>query len=389
MEAGKPRKKGPDDLERSLTDLLLARYDRLKTSGILIMRKILLHDIQFDIGGPNTVLNAIEHSRLSRKYTFERICQKGGCGLNPLKALRFVLHYRKAINRAHGDAIYICGLQYVGFLMTLAAKLSNVGEVIVSVHGSDWDVEDKTLRRKVLKYIIEPLEVRMADKIFTVCRAEQEKVKALKFARRGCNCGTIYNTFPSIDYTKVAPGALESVIGSTEGKTVVAVVGRVTERKGHAYIIEALKKCKDSRYVFVIIGDGDYLQHYRERCAEEIAQRRLFLLGNRNDVVALLRDVDIFLFATLNENHSMALLEAVAMHCAALVTAVGGNTETIEDGVSGVVIPPADSDAIVEGLHRLADSQVRERYARSAFQYCRSAFSEENTLGKLDRLFEQ
>lgn len=351
------------------------------------MKKILLHDILYKIGGPNTVLNAITSSYLGKKYLFKRVCQKGGCGLNPFKALKFVLHYKKIIDKEHADAIYICGLQYVGFLMTLAARLSNVKRIIVSVHGSDWDVDDKTIRRKILKYIIEPLEVRMADKIFTVCNAEQKIVKALKFAKKGSNVGAIYNTFPNIDYDKVPSGKLESLIGEIQNKIIVASVGRVTERKGHKYIIEAIKKIKDNDFVFVIIGDGDYLHNYKEQCAKEIEEKKLFLLGNRNDVIDLLKDVDIFLFATLNENHSMALLEAVNMHCTALVTNVGGNTETIKNEISGIVIPPENSQAIVSGLNNLKDKKIRQQYANAAYNYSTTQFSVENTLGKLDKLF--
>lgn len=353
------------------------------------MRRILLHDIQYKIGGPNTVLNNIEQSYLGHKYNFKRTCQTGGCGLNPFKAFKFVQHYKQIIDKEHADAIYICGLQYVGFLMTLAAKLSNVKRIIISVHGSDWDVNDHTLRRAILKYIIEPLEVHMADNIFTVCNAEQKKVKALQLAKKGSNVGTIYNTFPNIDYSKIPSGKLKSIIGDSQRKTIVASVGRVTERKGHQYIIDAIKKDKDKSFVFVIIGDGDYLQHYKEECRKEIDEKRLFLLGNRNDVIDLLKDVDIFLFATLNENHSVALLEAVNMQCAVLVTNVGGNVETIANGVSGVVIPPANSDAIIGGLYKLKDKQKREAYTKAAYEYCKEAFSIYNTLGKLDRLFDK
>lgn len=352
------------------------------------MKKILLHDIQYNIGGPNTVLNNIEHSYLGHKYNFKRICQIGGCGLNPIKALKFIRHYKILIDNEHADVIYICGLQYVGFLMTFAAKLSNVKKIIISIHGSDWDVKDYTLRRFILKYIIEPLEVHMADKIFTVCNAEQRIVKALKFAKKGSYIGTIYNTFPNINYKKIKSGKLTSIIGNFQEKIVVASVGRVTERKGHRYIIDAIKKNKDENYVFVIIGDGDYLQHYKDECKNEIDEKRLFLLGNRNDVIAILRDVDIFLFATLNENHSMALLEAVNMRCAALVTNVGGNIEIIQNEISGIVIPPANSEAIIDGLYKLKDKKKRDTYANAAYNYCKKTFSINNTLRKLDKLFD-
>lgn len=353
------------------------------------MKKILLHYIDYGIGGPNAVVSAIEKSFLGQKYKLRRVVQHGGCGFNPFKALRFIAHFRRVISREHANAILISGLQYSGFLMTVAAKLSNVKEIITAVHGSEWDVDDHTVRRWILKHLIEPVEIHLADKIFTVCHAEQRRVRPLRWTRRGSNCGTIYNTFPYwISRKKVAAGRLKSIIGPQEGKIIVASVGRVTERKGHAYITEAIKLCHDERFVFVIIGDGDYLSHYREQCAEQLEAGRLFLLGARDDVPELLRDVDIFLFASLNENHSMSLLEAVAMRCATLVTAVGGNTETIRDGQTGIVVPPADADAIVKGLEKLSDKALREKYSTAAYDYCSRAFSEENTLGRLDKLFK-
>ena len=351
------------------------------------MKKVLLHFIQYDIGGPNTVLDCIENSYLSTKYEFVRICQQGGCGYNPFKAIRFVRHYTRLINAQHADCIYISGLQYVGFLMTLAARLSNVKRIVLSVHGSDWDVPERSLRRAILKYIIEPIEVHMADKVFTVCLSEQHIVKALRCCRKGANCGVIYNTFPDIDEKSIASGKLHNMLHIQPDKVIVSTVGRVTERKGHAYIIDAIRKCNDDSLVFVIIGDGDYLDQYRRQCADAIDKSRLHLLGNRDDVYELLRDTDIFLFATLNENHSMALLEAVNMRCAAIVTNVGGNTETIRHGISGIVIPPADSDAILEGLQRLKDPVLRQQYTDAAYESSKKSFSVDKTLGKLDKLF--
>ncbi len=351
------------------------------------MRKILLHFIQYDIGGPNTVLDRIENSYLSKKYQFVRICQQGGCGYNPIKAIRFVRHYTRLINTHHADCIYISGLQYVGFLMTLAAKFSNVKRIVLSVHGSDWDVQERSLRRAILKYVIEPIEVYLADKVFTVCQSEQDIVGALRCCRKGANCGVIHNTFPDIDEKSIARGRLRDMLNIPSDKVIVATVGRVTERKGHAYIIDAVLKCHDDNFVFVIIGDGDYLAQYRKQCADAIDKGRLHLLGNRKDVYELLRDTDVFLFATLNENHSMALLEAVNMRCAAIVTNVGGNTETIQDGLTGIVIPPADSDAILNGLQRLKDPSLRQQYTDAAYEFAKTAFSVDNTLGKLDKLF--
>lgn len=352
------------------------------------MKKILLHDFQYNIGGPRTVIDSIANSYLSRKYNFVRIVQTETCGFNLIKAIRFVFHYKKVIDLQHGDCIYVCGLQYIGFLMTLAAKLSNVKKILIVVHGSDWDVKEHTLRRCILKYFIEPMEIRLADNIATVCDNEQHVVKPLMLAKKDANVGTIYNTFPNIEEKSVSPGKLRNLLNVGNDRIIVASVGRVVERKGHQYIIEAIKRCKDAAFVFVIIGDGDYIEKYKKGCSEEINEHRLFLLGKRNDVTELLKDVDIFLFASLNENHSLALLEAVNMKCAALVTNVGGNTEIIQDKHSGIVIPPCSAEAILSGLASLKSENIRTQYAETAFNEAKMKFSEEKTLGKLEQIFD-
>ena len=349
-------------------------------------KKIILHDQQYTIGGPKGVLDGIVNSYLGDKYEFVRLAQPEGCGFNPFKAISFILKYRKKINQEHADAIYICGLQYVGLLMTITARLSNVKKVCLSVHGSDWDNPDNTLRKWILMHIVEPLEVRLAHSVFTVCEAAQRTIGALKYAKEGRNDGVVYNTFPNFDFDSIEQGKLRRELGLSEDKILVTTVGRVVKEKGHREIIEAIKLNTDNRFVYVIVGDGPYIEEYKKLCSKEIAERKVFLLGIRRDVKEILKDSDIFLFATYNENHSLALLEAVNMKCAALVTNIGGNPEIIEHGVSGHIIPSKDSNAIVDGLLILADKSLRNQYAETAYSVAKKKFSIENTYGKLDKI---
>jgi glycosyltransferase involved in cell wall biosynthesis len=350
------------------------------------MSTILLHDQQYSIGGPAAVLKGIEESQIGKHHKLIRLAQTEGCGFNPFKALRFIWHYRKEINKYHADSIYICGLQYVGLLMTITAKLSNVKKVVLSVHGSDWDDPDGTLRKWLLKYIVEPLEVCLADSVFTVCQNAQKTIGALKCARKGHNEGVVYNTMPDANYNLVEGGLFRKEFGISSDKIIVSVVGRVVEAKGHRYIIDCLRQFKDNDYIFVIVGDGPYLHHYHEECAELIANKKLILTGRRTDVNNILKDSDIFLFATLNENHSIALLEAVNMRCAALCTEVGGNPEIIENGVSGILIKPCSSDDILKGLLSLKDRNVREKFINNAYESAVVKFSKDVTYGKLEKI---
>lgn len=352
-------------------------------------KKIILHDQQYAIGGPKGVLDGIVNSYLGEKFEFVRLAQPEGCGFNPFKAISFILKYRKKINQEHADAIYICGLQYIGLLMVIAARLSNVKKVCLSVHGSEWDNPNSTLRKWLLMHIVEPLEVRLAHSVFTVCEAAQRTIGALKYARKGCNGGVVYNTFPNFDYEVIEQGKLRRELRLSDDKIIVTTVGRVVWAKGHQNIIEAIKQNKDERFVYVIVGDGPYIEEYKKQCSKEIAERKVFLLGIRRDVKEILKDSDIFLFATYNENHSLALLEAVNMKCAALVTNIGGNPEIVEHGVSGHIIPSKNSNAIVDGLLKLANKSLRIQYIKTAYSTAKEKFSVENTYGKLEYIFDK
>lgn len=350
--------------------------------------KILLHTIQAEkIGGTTTVINEIKNSYLKDKFEFKDLVQEEACGLNPIKAIRFVNKYRKLINQEHADAIYICGLLYSGFLMTLAAKLSNVKKIILAVHGSESDgLNPSKIRRFLFEWIIEPLTVFMATKVFTVCKRALD-YPAIKRGSHGNLFGVIYNRMPKVDYEKTAFGDFRKELNCPDNAIIVAVVGRVVEDKGHAYVIEAIKKLKDDKFVFVIVGDGDYLNKYIEDLDEEISNGIVRLLGIRNDVFRILKDCDIFLFATLHENHSKSMLEAVSMHCAITCTDVGGNPEIIDDEETGLLMAARDSRAIVQNLQRLTDAKLRTKLVSKALEVIPQRYSEENTFGKLETLF--
>lgn len=352
------------------------------------MRKVLLHNILYTNGGPKTVLNGIVNSYLGAKYKFVHIHQTGGCGFNPIKAFKFILHYKRLIDSEKADVFYVCGLQYTGLLMTIAGRLSNVKKVVLSVHGSDWDNPDRSLRKWILMYVVEPIEVRLADSLFTVCDAAQRTIGALKAARRGCNAGVVYNTFPNINYETVEKGILRKELNIQIDKIIVTSVGRVVKAKGHEYAIKAIKRIKDPDFVFVVVGDGSYTDVYNKELSEEIQQRRVHILGSRNDVKEILKDSDIFLFTTLNENHSLALMEAVNMHCVAIATSVGGNPEIIKHEETGLLIPPKDSSAIINSLYKLKEKRIRDCYASKAYLDCYDRFSIKNTYGKLEKIFD-
>ena len=350
------------------------------------MKKILLHYVNYQIGGTNTVINDIRTSYLKEKYSFVLLKQTEACGFNLIKAFCFVNKYKKLIREEQADGIYVCGLQYSGFLITLASKLSGIPQIFLSVHGSEWDDKRGGLRKTILKYIIEPLAVRMSDKVFTVCKSELDSNGAIRIGKHNNIFGVVYNRYPDIDFDSVSSG-FRKLNNISEDRIVVSVVGRVVEDKGFDHIIKAIRGLNDNRYLFLVVGDGEYMDYVKNETKDLRLNDNLRLLGKRTDVYEILKETDVFLFASFHENHSLALMEAVNMRCAVICTNVGGTVEIIDDHETGLYIPPRDSNSMISALKEMEDSRLRNRFVSEALLRIPERFSAQNTLGELEKVF--
>jgi glycosyltransferase involved in cell wall biosynthesis len=141
----------------------------------------------------------------------------------------------------------------------------------------------------------------------------------------------------------------------------VVAVGRLVPRKGFADLVEMLAQCRDTE--LVIAGGPD-----RARLATDAeAQRltglardlgvadRVLLTGRvgRNRMPALLRSADVVACVPWYEPFGIVPLEAMACGVPVVATAVGGLTDTVVDGVTGVLVPPRQPAALAEAVRAL------------------------------------
>lgn len=112
-------------------------------------------------------------------------------------------------------------------------------------------------------------------------------------------------------------------------------------------------------------------------------------LGNRADVLDILQAADLFVFPSLHENLSIALLEAMASQLPVIATAVGGNVEVLEHG-GGVLVPPRDVDALADAISELAQSpSERHSLARAARARVEGHYTLRHMLDRLYATYEQ
>jgi len=144
---------------------------------------------------------------------------------------------------------------------------------------------------------------------------------------------------------------------------VVGTIGRLNEQKGHRYLLEAAPALLASRprARLVIVGDGDLMASLKTQAAALRVADRVTFAGHRTDVPDLLGALDVFCISSTYEGTPLALFEAMAAGKAIVSTAVDGCREVLEDGVTGLLVPPRDSAALAAALGRVLDDALLRR----------------------------
>jgi glycosyltransferase involved in cell wall biosynthesis len=161
-----------------------------------------------------------------------------------------------------------------------------------------------------------------------------------------------------------ARGALK--IADTE--FVISAVGALEQRKGHRYLIAAIGAIAASgKFRCFIVGQGLIGRVLQDEIAVIRSLDRIKLLGRVDDVRELLWASDAFAMPSLKEGLGVAALEAMASALPVIASDVGGLREVVEDGRTGIIVPPANPEKIASAIKRLAESpELRSQMSAAA-----------------------
>ena len=140
-----------------------------------------------------------------------------------------------------------------------------------------------------------------------------------------------------------------------QGKLVVLVGNMHTDVKGHPWLIASApavhREFPDAQ--FILVGDGEQRSSF-EKQAEDLGVIRNFrFLGRRSDIPEILASCDVAVLPSRAEGLPNAVLEYMAAGLPVIVSRVGGNAELVQDGVTGILVPPQDSAALSAALLKL------------------------------------
>jgi len=165
--------------------------------------------------------------------------------------------------------------------------------------------------------------------------------------------------------------AARSELGIDPERPVVAIVGSLHARKGHAILFEALVRLRaDGREVLCLAaGEGPEREILEARARQLGIAAQVRLLGHLPDVLPILAAADVVAQPSLAEGLGVAAVEGMASGRPVVASRVGGLAETIRHEVEGLLVPPGDPHAFGEALERLlADRELRERLGTAGRQ---------------------
>ena len=166
-----------------------------------------------------------------------------------------------------------------------------------------------------------------------------------------------------VDLTRYSPlpRLPRSALGLPPTGPLIGHVGRLDPLKDQASLIQAFRIVAGAHADahLVIVGEGP-IRHDLERLAASLGiQDRVLLLGSRGDVADLLPHFEVFAMPSLREGLPLSILEAMACARPVIATGVGDIPGAVQDGITGVVVPPARTEALAAAVSELLTSPTR------------------------------
>lgn len=159
-----------------------------------------------------------------------------------------------------------------------------------------------------------------------------------------------------------ARAVISGELGFDARRPLIAMVGYMTEQKGHEVLVEALGilKAKGLRTQTFCAGDGPLRPGIEERTRQLGLTEDIRFLGVRQDVPTLLAASDILAMPSNYEGLGTTILDGLHAGCAVAASAVGGIPEMIRHGETGLLSPVKDAQAFARNLERLlTDADLR------------------------------
>jgi glycosyltransferase involved in cell wall biosynthesis len=347
-------------------ELLFDRLDRARYRGLLICPEPGPFVRRMEERGVDTQL--VHLAPLFNPMAFWRLT-------------RLLVRERVTILQTHGAR--------ANFYGRIAGRLAGVPVIISTVHNSMKDYEVGSITRGLYRFLLR-LTLPLAHRIICVSEANRsdliDECPAAKAKTYTVYNGVDLSAFSSrFDRQKV-----RREIGVLQGPVLVTIA-RLTEQKGHRYLVQALPCLLETwpQLCCLFVGEGELRDALHCMANDLGVERACRFVGVRQDIADILAAADVVVLPSISEGFPFVLLEALAMGCPVVASRVNGVPELIEDHKTGLLVPSRDPQALAKAiLEVLGDPTAARKMGAEGRAVVRERYTVDQMVANTTAIFD-
>jgi glycosyltransferase involved in cell wall biosynthesis len=298
------------------------------------------------------------------------ILSKGWLDSSTWRLIRSIKPLRRYLSKHKPDIVF-SAMDHVNVrLMRALSRSADKIPTVISVHNNTKNRfgSNPTLRNRLLLWRMKMMYEK-ADRVVAVSEGVANALVEMEVAQRE-QIEIIYN--PCVE-KQIHIKKSESVERDPQ-KSIVVACGSLIQEKGYSYLIDAFQIVLHERKSELwILGEGEQCERIKSKISVLGLEAYVDLLGFRDNPYKFMAAADVFVLSSLSEGFGNVIVEAMA--CGTPVVSTDcphGPGEIITHGENGVLVPPADSEALAEALLRVLDDQaLQERLVESGHERAR------------------
>ncbi|OGO78482.1 MAG: hypothetical protein A2Y23_06730 [Clostridiales bacterium GWB2_37_7] len=267
----------------------------------------------------------------------------------------------------------------------IAARLKGIKHIIHTKHCLD---SPKTGMKKA---IAAGINNKLSSKIIAV--SEAVKKNLLEAGISQSKIRVIYGGVEEINtLSKEKINQIRSSYGVGEKDLVYGIVARLTDIKGHKYLLQAVEKVVSKRddIKFVIAGTGPLEESLKKIAAEKGLNEVVIFTGFIKDIDQIYNIMDVNMITSTSEALCLALIEGMSLGKPMIGTNVGGVPELVIQNQTGLLIAPEHPQALAEAIIELADNaELRNAMGIKAKEMMLEKFSASVMAAEIQKLYQE
>jgi glycosyltransferase involved in cell wall biosynthesis len=316
-----------------------------------------------------------EHAAQEKKLDIVRVREKNAFDYRVLKQIvSFIRLYDINILHTHEFRSNLVGIA--------AAKLLR-RPIVITVHG--WITNDK---KSKFKAVIDKWLACQCNHIIAVSKATKERIGN---KIKDDFVTVIPNALRLEQFNPAKPfGKLRKSLCINPNEIVIANIGRLSPEKGQELFIcaakEVTQKYKNVR--FLIIGIGPDLKKLERLVKNYGIEKYVIFTGYRNDMALVYNDLDLVVQSSSTEGMPNVILESLLMELPVIATDVGGTSEVVSHGETGILIESGNLTGLVQAINEFIEyRQNMIEMAKRGREDVKKRFSHADRVKKLEEVY--